>query len=126
MSSFLSPALDNAFGKANAGEVVNHLGSCSASANPFIMAIGLIPNSFAFSALIKTNAAAPSFMVLALAAVTVPSLLNAGFSCAIFSKFTFEGSSSLSIIMPAPFFCGISTGIISSLNQPFWIAACAF
>ena len=57
---------------------MNHFGSCSASAKLFIMAMGLTPNSFAFSALIKTTAAAPSFMVLAFAAVTVTKTITIG------------------------------------------------
>ena len=45
------PALSNAFGNAFAGAVVNHLGSCAASAYDFIKAKGFKPNSFAFSLL---------------------------------------------------------------------------
>ena len=42
--------------------------------------IGCNPSSFAFRADITTTAAAPSLMVEALPAVTVPSFLKAGFN----------------------------------------------
>jgi hypothetical protein len=57
----------------SAGVVVNHIGSCAASAKPRILAMGVRPRSFAFSLLIKMTAAAPSLMAEAFAAVTVPS-----------------------------------------------------
>ncbi len=89
-----------------------------------MIAIGLIPNSSAFSLLIKTKAAAPSFIVLAFAAVTVPSLLNAGLKPAILSNFTLNGSSSLSIVI-LPFLLSITTGTTSFLYLPsvqaFWL-----
>ncbi|MNG23439.1 hypothetical protein D3C84_1080440 [compost metagenome] len=54
------------------------LGSTPALALALIVTNGLIPNSSAFLRLITTNAAAPSLMPEALAAVTDPSFLNAG------------------------------------------------
>jgi hypothetical protein len=57
-------------------------------------------------------------IVEAFAAVTVPSLVNAGFKLGILSKFTFENSSSLLIIIGSPFLCGTETGITSLLNLP--------
>ena len=110
---------------AKLGEVVNHSGACSASANPFIFAKGFKPNSSAFSLLIKTKAAAPSFMVLALAAVTVPSLINTGFKVGIFSKFTFLYSSS-SENKTSPFFVFTVISTTSSLNLPALHAAADF
>jgi len=50
-----------------------------------------------------TSAAAPSFILLALAAVIVPSFSNAVLSLAIFSGFPLPGSSSVSIIIGSPF-----------------------
>jgi acetyl-CoA acetyltransferase len=61
----------NAKGIALEGAVVNHSGACCASAYAKILAIGLIPNSFALSALIKTKAAAPSFKDEAFAVVSL-------------------------------------------------------
>ena len=62
------------------GVVVNHLGSCDESANEIIFARGLSPSSLAFSKLIRMIAAAPSLMVDAFPAVTVPSFLKTGFN----------------------------------------------
>ena len=73
----------------------------------------------AFSLLIKTNAAAPSLMVEALAAVTVPSLENAGRKLGILSINTFEYSSSSVTIFSSPRLCGTATGITSLSNLPF-------
>ena len=63
-----------------------------------MVANGVIPNDDAFSSDIKTKAAAPSFIVEALAAVTVPSFEKAGRSAGIFSNFTLVYSSSSAII----------------------------
>ena len=56
-------------------------------------------------------------VVEALAAVTVPSLVNTAFNPGILSKFTFLYSSS-SANKTVPFLVTISTGTISSLNLP--------
>ena len=66
-------------------------------------ASGFNPNDSAFSSLIKTNAAAPSLIVEAFAAVTVPSLVNTAFKVGIRSIFTFVNSSSLETIIGSPF-----------------------
>ncbi len=50
-----------------------------------IFANGVTPNSEAFSSLITTTAAAPSFKGQALPAVTVPSGRKTGFNCETFS-----------------------------------------
>ena len=124
ISSIFNPALETAFGTATDGVVVNHSGACSASANERIFAIGFNPNSFALSALINTNAAAPSFMVEAFAAVTVPSFIKAGLREGILSNLTLKGSSSLANTIGSPLRCGISTGTISLANKPFSQADC--
>ena len=77
-SSLVSPALCKAFGAARVGAVVNHSGSCAASANARISALGFSPYfSTAFSPAMM-SADAPSFIVEEVAAVAVPSLINAG------------------------------------------------
>ena len=60
------------FGMANAGAVGKSMGAIAASANPRTLARGLTFNLSAACDVIRTRAAAPSFKVLALAAVTVP------------------------------------------------------
>ena len=87
------------------------------------MASGLIPIASAFSLLINTKAAAPSFMVEALAAVTVPSLVKAGFSSGILSNFTLNASSSFANFTASPFRCSISTGTTSASKYPLAHAA---
>ena len=88
---------------------------------------GVIPSSTAFSLDITTSAAAASLIPEELAAVTIPSFLNAGLSLAIPSAVTpCFGYSSVSNTIGSPFLCGISTGTISSLNLPAAIAAQAF
>ena len=66
------------------GAVVNHCGACAASAKDSILAIGFKSNFLTASTLAKINAEAPSLIVEALAAVTVPSLENAALNCGIF------------------------------------------
>ena len=89
-------------------------------------AIGSRPSDLARSSDVTTTAEAPSFNPGAFPAVTVPSSLKAGFN---FARDSIEVSSrtgsSVSKITAAPFFCGISTGTISSLNLPALIAALA-
>ena len=108
----------SAFGNAIEGATVNNSGSIAASAYPFIVAKGFSPNSSALSLLINTSAAAPSLIVEALAAVTVPSFVKAGRRLGIFSKRTLVNSSSVSIIIGSPRRCGTSTGTISESNFP--------
>ena len=73
---------------------------------------------------ISTSAAAPSEIELEFAAVTVPSLRNAGLSVGIFSGIAFAGCSSLSITT-SPFRPGTVTGAISHANVPSLFAASA-
>ena len=69
---------------------------------PTMRASGFRPSAAAFDAFISTSAAAPSEMLDALAAVMVPSLMNAGFSVGILSSLAFGGCSSLPIsVSPA-------------------------
>ena len=98
----VNPAFATAFGTAIEGAVVNHSGACSASAYPLIIAIGFKPNCSAFCLLIKTRAAAPSFIVEELAAVAVPSLEKAPFNSGILSKRTFLYSSSSFMMIGSP------------------------
>ena len=79
-------AFAKAFGSAFEGATVNHSGSLAASAYPFMVAKGCSPNSSALSLLISTSAAAPSFIVDAFAAVTVPSFVKAARKPGIFSN----------------------------------------
>ncbi len=95
--------MTKALGIALAGATVNHSGSNAASAYPFMVANGFKFNLSAFSLLIKINAAAPSFNVEALAAVTEPSLLKTGLKVGIFSIFTFLYSSSSVTKIGSPF-----------------------
>mmetsp|Transcript_324 Transcript_324/g.997 ORF Transcript_324/g.997 Transcript_324/m.997 type:complete len:230 (+) Transcript_324:322-1011(+) len=77
----LRPALASARGIAADGAVVNHSGSCSASPKPRIVAKTVAPCAFAAARDMRTSAAAPSEIVDAFAAVTVPpSRLKAGFA----------------------------------------------
>ena len=80
-------------------------------------ASGFAPRFFASDSVINTSAAAPSEIDDEVAAVTVPSLLNAGRSVGIFSMLTLKGvSSSFTISSPLrPF---TVTGAISSVNPP--------
>ena len=101
-------------------------GSTPASSPPIHVAIGFTPSSFAFSSLITMIAAAASLIPEELAAVTIPSGLNAGRRPLMFSFVTpFLGPSSVSKIKVSFFFL-ISTGTISSLNLPSAMAFSAF
>ena len=115
-SSRSKPAFLRALGAATVGAVVNHSGSCSASAKDTIRAKGVIPNSLTLASLINIVAAAPSLMVEALAAVTVPSLVNTARSVGILSNFTFLYSSSWATTIGSPFLVGTCTGTTSSLK----------
>ena len=75
------------------------------------------------------SAAAPSFRPDELPAVTepLPSVRNAGFNLASVSRFVSgRRNSSCSKRFGSPFFCGISTGVISLLNRPAERAFAAF
>ena len=118
MSATLIPARWAANGTALAGAVVNHSGSWAASAAPAMRARGLRPRALALSSDISTNAAAPSFRVEALAAVTVPSLVKAGRSDPTFSRTTFLYSSSSVTATTLPLRSVTSTGTTSCANLP--------
>ena len=63
-------------------------------------------------------------MLDALAAVMVPSLMNAGFSVGILSSLAFGGCSSLPISV-SPVLPFAVTAATSHLNEPSLMAACA-
>ncbi len=88
-------------------------------------AIGSMPRFLASAAVISTRAAAPSLMPDALAAVTVPSLSNAGRSLATLSMVTPDLMYSSCETTVSPFLPLIVTGVISSLNLPAFCAASA-
>ena len=101
-------------------------GSKPALAYDLIVAKTGMPNSFAFSELMTTTAAAPSLIPEALPAVTVPPSLKTERNLAKPSnEASFLGNSSVSKIIGSPFLCGITTGTISSLKRPASIAATA-
>ena len=105
------------------GAVVNHSGSCAADAWATIFTFGLSPSSSAFAADIINTAAAPSLILEALAAVTVPSFSKEGRSVFILSKSALAGSSSSAITTGSPLRRGTSTAVISLLNN---FSFCAF
>ena len=70
---------------AGAGPIPIIFGSTPATEYPTILANGCKPFSFAFSSLINTKTALPSFRPDAFPAVTEPSLRKAGFNPANFS-----------------------------------------
>src|SRR5438874_713473 len=102
------------------------LGSTPADEYALILASGSRPSSSAFFADIMATTAAPSFRPDALPAVTVPSLLKAGFRPLSDSTVVpCLMNSSLSNTV-GPFFDAISMGTISPLNLPAFCAASAF
>ena len=82
-------------GIAKAGATEKSTGAHEASAKEIILASGFPSCCLAASADISTVAAAPSFNVLAFAAVIVPSFLKTAFKPAILSKLTLVNSSSM-------------------------------
>ena len=74
------PARFSALLVAGRGPIPITAGSTPATAMLFILANGFNPNFFTAASLAKSIAAAPSFMPLLFPAVTVPSLMNAGFN----------------------------------------------
>ncbi|CAN7944952.1 unnamed protein product, partial [Ixodes hexagonus] len=109
-------------------------GSCTPiSHSPRIRAMGFTPRLFAACLVIRTQAAAPSFKVLALAAVMYrakhrtaaklkplpPSFKNTVGTEPNFSKFAFlYSSSSLTTVSGLPRFPGMVTGTISLAKTP--------
>mmetsp|Transcript_30682 Transcript_30682/g.89244 ORF Transcript_30682/g.89244 Transcript_30682/m.89244 type:complete len:210 (+) Transcript_30682:2759-3388(+) len=78
------------------GAMLKSMGLTAASANESILASGSTAILSAVSALIRTNAAAPSLSLDALAAVMVPSGSNTGFKPATLSSLSLGYSSSSS------------------------------
>jgi hypothetical protein len=109
---------------AATGAVVNQPGSCACVAWAMIVASGFRPRRSAVERRISSSAAAPSEIELALAAVTVPSLRNAGFSVGILSGDALAGCSSPAITT-SPFLPATVTGAISQANVPSLLAASA-
>jgi hypothetical protein len=102
------------------------LGSIPEVAWAAIRTSGARPKFRATSSEVTTQAAAPSLIVEALPAVTVPFERKAGFNFASESSDeSSRGPSSVSNINEAPLRWGISTAVISSLNLPVLTAAAA-
>ncbi|CUJ15414.1 Uncharacterised protein [Achromobacter ruhlandii] len=121
-SSAFQPVLANRFFKAPTGAVVNQFGSCECWLCATMRASGLTPSFSAVEARISTMAAAPSEIDDELAAVTVPSFLNAGLSVGIFSGMALVGASSVSTTV-SPLRPATVTGVISHLKLPSSVAA---
>ncbi len=90
------------------------------------VASGVTPSSLAFSSVITTIAAAPSLIVEALPAVTVPSFLNAGRSLPRLSAVVLALIPSSLFTMIVSFLVLTSTSTISASNLPAACAAAAF
>src|SRR5688500_5654623 len=109
---------------APTGAVVNQPGSCACVACPITIASGVSPRFSAVERRIMTSAAAPSDIELEFAAVTVPSLRNAGLSVGIFCRLALNGCSSVSTNL-----CSlpdlIASGGVSQANQPSVLACIA-
>ena len=84
-------------------------------------AIGLTPRRAAVDSRISTSAAAPSEMLDDVAAVIVPSFLNAGFRPGILSSLALNGCSS-NLITVSPALPGTLTGAISQAKLPSSLA----
>ena len=114
------PAFRNTLRIASTGAIITNAGSIPEVAWATMRAIGSTPNSRARSDDVTTSAEAPSLTPGAFPAVTVPpSFLNAGLSLArASSDVSSRTVSSESKTTAGPFFCGISTGTISSLKFP--------
>src|SRR4029079_8445090 len=87
-SAAFQPAFCSAARDAGIGPVPMIAGSTPACAQDTMRANGVLPSLAASDAFISTTAAAPSLMPEALAAVTEPSLSNAGRSLEIDSSVT--------------------------------------
>ena len=127
MSSMVRPVFANTFLVDATGPTPMISGSTPPSAPATHVAIGVIPNSFAFSSLITTTAAAPSLIPEALPAVTSP-------PCFPEQHFKFARDSA---VVPGrgpssftkstiSFLTLIGTGTISSSNLPAAMAASHF
>mmetsp|Transcript_24983 Transcript_24983/g.74977 ORF Transcript_24983/g.74977 Transcript_24983/m.74977 type:complete len:211 (+) Transcript_24983:86-718(+) len=105
------PAAASALGTASAGATVKSTGARCASPKPTTAASGSRPRALAAPRDMTTSAAAPSFSLLALPAVTVPSFLNAD-RRDVSLVVSFRGSSSSSTTT-SPFLDFTVTGAIS-------------
>ena len=119
ISSIVKSAFAKAFFVEATGPTPMIDGSTPPRAPVTYVAIGVTPNSLAFSSLITTTAAAPSLIPDALPAVTTPPSfpeqhLNPAKDSAVVPGL---GPSSVSTITVF-FLCFTSTGTISSLNLP--------
>ena len=84
---------------------------------------GVIPSDFAFSFDIITTIAAPSLMLEALPAVTVPSFLKTGLNSDKPSMVVSDrGPSSVCTCIGSDLLCGTSTVVIWLVNLPSEIA----
>ena len=100
--------------------------SLPATVQPLMVRRGLTPRASAFSLDMTTTAAAPSFRLEELPAVTVPPFTKHGFKRSSFSMVWLAlGPSSVSKTVMFPFLSFNSTGRISSLNLPASMAAAA-
>jgi hypothetical protein len=120
-SATLQPALANTFRIAGTGAVVNLAGSWAWAAWATMRACTFSPCALATLWRVSTNAAAPSLIEEALAAVMVPSLAKAGFSVGILSGRALPGCSSVSMIVSLPRPLTV-TGTISPAKAPLEIA----
>ena len=120
----LQPVFCSTFWIAPTGAVVNQAGACACTACATIRATGLLPRRAAVDSRISTSAAAPSEMLDALAAVIVPSFLNAGLSEGILSSLALNGCSSCLTMMSPALPCSV-TGAISQSNEPSSLAVFA-
>ena len=96
---------------------MNHSGAPLKTAPPTIRACGESPSSFTLAAEPTSKAAAPSLMLDALPAVTVPSGLKTGFKARSFTSSNFAGPSSIENVAVLPR-QATSTGTISSSEKP--------
>ena len=99
------------------GASVNLAGWSELVACPTIRAIGFSPCLSIADSLASTKAEAPSEIELELAAVTVPSDLNAGLRVGIFSMFALPGCSSSETVY-SPFRVLTVTVTVSSSSAP--------
>ncbi len=108
-------------GMASVGARPVRTGSTPTEPHPRMRASGVRPCAAAYSSLVSTTAAAPSFSPAALPAVTVPpssSGCSRGSAASRSIDVSARGCSSVSKTRVPPLPSGTSTGTICSLNQP--------
>ena len=115
------PVFFSTFWIAPTGAVVNMFGAWAWTLWPTILAIGFAPRRAAVDSRIRTSAAAPSEMLDEVAAVIVPSFLNAAFRPGILSSLALNGCSS-NLMTVSPDLPGIVTGAISQAKLPSSLA----